>query len=74
MRVLLALAAVYNVALNLTQAANDTHLTSTFKRMACKVHPDKGGEPQHAKDLHRSRQTSTLLDHIGRGFEGNSEQ
>ena len=35
--------------------AADAQVQSAFRKVAAKCHPDKGGDPEHAKELHAAR-------------------
>ena len=50
-KVLLALAAVYGVALSLSQRASDADLVAGYRKLVRRVHPDKGGSVQDMQRL-----------------------
>ena len=45
------LAGLYGLVLNVNRDSDDTLVTSACRRLARKVHPDKGGSTQHAQRL-----------------------
>ena len=49
-KVLLTLAALYSVRLDVARDSADDTVTKAYKRVALKVHPDKGGLLEHAQD------------------------
>ncbi len=50
-RVLLALAAAYALVLTLPKDPTDAQVTTAYKKVALKVHPDKGGAVEDAQRL-----------------------
>ena len=50
-RVLLAVARVYDVALTVNRDASEKDLLKAYKRVALKAHPDKGGSSENFKTL-----------------------
>ena len=54
-KLLLALAAVYNLTLTINRDSTDEVLTQAFRKVAKKVHPDKGGDEKDSKNLHQAR-------------------
>ena len=48
---LLALAATYNVVVNVTRDSVDGDVLKAFKKVSLKAHPDKGGSPQDMQRL-----------------------
>ena len=50
-KVLLALAAIYTVHLQVSRDSGDTQVLKAYKRVALKVHPDKGGLQEHYQSL-----------------------
>jgi len=55
-RVLLALAHVYNIAgVSLKRDSADALLESAFRKVVKRVHPDKGGKTAHAQELQAAR-------------------
>jgi hypothetical protein len=54
-KVLLALASAYSVALALKQDATDAQVSSAFRRVVKAVHPDKGGKVECAQKLHAAK-------------------
>ena len=54
-KLLRELAAIHGFNLPLTRDSPDADVTSAFKRVASKVHPDKGGSLQHSQQLHAVR-------------------
>ena len=55
-KVLLALAALYALSLNLSRESTDEQVTKAYKRVALKVHPDKGGTVEHAQQLNLAKE------------------
>ena len=49
-KVLLTLAAFYSLRVDVARESTDDVVRSAFKRVALKVHPDKGGLLEHAQD------------------------
>ena len=49
-KVLLTLAALYSLRLDVARESADDVVTRAFRRVALKVHPDKGGLLAHAQD------------------------
>ena len=54
-KVLLALAALYSVALTLNRDSTDEQIKSACRRVALKAHPDKGGSVEHAQQLNAAK-------------------
>lgn len=59
-KLLLALAVAYGVALALTQRASDIDVVAGYRKLAKKVHPDKGGSVQ---DMQRLQNAKDQWDH-----------
>ena len=55
--VLLQLARAYSVSLAITRDSTDKQLEGAFKRLAVKVHPDKGGVASDFQQLNNARDT-----------------
>ena len=55
-RVLLALAVVYNVSLVITRDSPDADVVKAYKKVSLKAHPDKGGRAEDQKALHEAKQ------------------
>ena len=49
-RVLLALAVVYNVELLITRDSSDTDVVKAYKKVSLKAHPDKGGKVEDQQE------------------------
>ena len=58
-KVMMALAALYNVALNLTRDSPDALVLQAHKQLVRRVHPDKGGTKEHAQQLQAAREVWT---------------
>jgi hypothetical protein len=54
-KVLLALAAIYTVRLQVSRDSGDTQVLKAYKRVALKVHPDKGGLLEHCQSLNTAK-------------------
>ncbi len=54
-KVLLALATAYAMTLGINRDASDQSLRAAFRKLARRVHPDKGGSTEDAKNLHTAR-------------------
>ena len=54
-KLLRELTAIHGLNLPLTRDSPDADVTNAFKRVAAKVHPDKGGSLQHSQQLHAAR-------------------
>ena len=54
-KVLLRLAALYKFVCGVNRDSTDAQVESAFRKVAAKCHPDKGGDPEHAKELHAAR-------------------
>ena len=54
--VLLALAAAYNIAVNVTRDSADEDLLKAYRRVALKAHPDKGGQKKQFQQLQEVRE------------------
>ena len=52
---LLSLARAYNVTVAVNRDATDTQATAAVRLVAKRVHPDKGGSEEHAKELNVAR-------------------
>ena len=52
-----SLAGIYCVVVILTRQSTDVEVSAAFKKVARKAHPDKGGGPEHQKDLNAARGT-----------------
>ena len=52
MNVLLALAAVYNVALVITRESADADVVKAYRNVLLKSLPDKGGKTEDQQSLH----------------------
>ena len=63
-----ALAAQYQIVVSVSRDAADKDVTAAFKRVALKVHPDKGGNEDDFKKLQEARQH---WDEIRLGKQGN---
>ena len=55
-RVLLALAVVYNVRLLITRDSSDTDVVKAYKKLSLKAHPDKGGKVEDQQALQEAKQ------------------
>ena len=54
--VLLTLAASYSLRLPITRESEDDDILRAFRRVALKVHPDKGGQVEHAQALNAAKE------------------
>ena len=54
-KVLLRLAALYKLVCGVNRDSTDAQVESAFRKVAAKCHPDKRGDPEHAKELHAAR-------------------
>ena len=54
-KVLPRLAAPYKLVCGVNRDSTDAQVDSAFRTVAAKCHPDKGGDPEHAKELHAAR-------------------
>ena len=55
-KLILALAASYTVAVVLNQDSCDSQVLSAFRRLVKRVHPDKpGGSTEHVQQLHAAK-------------------
>ena len=52
----MALAALYALSLNLSRESTDEQVTKAYKRVALKVHPDKGGAVEHAQQVNLAKE------------------
>ena len=50
-RLLITFATTYEISLNLSRDSPDQALRAAYKRVIVRVHPDKGGNVEHAKQL-----------------------
>jgi len=50
-KTLLYLAGIYGVTLDVNRDSDDTYVTAACRKLARKVHPDKGGSTRHAQQL-----------------------
>ena len=68
-KLLLQLAITYGVALTLTRDSPAAALTTAFRKVAVKVHPDKGGTEDHQKSLNNAREKweQAVADAPGKG-------
>ena len=55
-KTLLTLAALYSLNLPVTQDPRDDEVVKAFKRLALKVHLDKGGLLEHAQELNTAKE------------------
>jgi tRNA G26 N,N-dimethylase Trm1 len=55
-KVLLALAAAYNVRVQVQRDSSERVVTTAFKRVALKVHPDKGGTAEDFRKLQEAKE------------------
>ena len=53
--VLRALAAVYTIGLSVTRDSSDRDVEKAFRKVAARVHPDKGGSTSDSQRLHAAR-------------------
>ena len=56
-KVLLTLAALYSVQVPVTRDSADDEILRAFRKVALKVHPDKGGLLEHAQTLNDAKDT-----------------
>ena len=55
-KLLLQLATIYGVVLTLTRDSPAAAVASAFRKVAVKVHPDKGGTVDHQQALNAARE------------------
>ena len=55
-KVLLALASAYNVSVQVTRDSADSAVNAAYKKLALKVHPDKGGTTEHFQQLQDAKE------------------
>ena len=56
-KVLLRIAALYRVVCNISRDSTEAELNSAFRKVGARCHPDKGGDPEHSKELNAARDT-----------------
>ena len=56
-RLLLRLAAAYQVVISINRDATDVKVTAAFRKVVLKVHPDKGGKVADAQELQAAKAT-----------------
>ena len=55
-KVLLALASAYNVSVQVNRDSADSAVNAAYKKLALKVHPDKGGTTEHFQQLQDAKE------------------
>ena len=74
-KLLLSLAAAYSVPLGLDRNSPDLDVSKACRRVFLKVHPDKGGSEEHAKQLNAAKgKWEDLRKTAGRPKDGGSCQ
>ena len=64
-RVLQFLAQQYQVTLRVTRDSCDKEVTKAFKKVAAKVHPDKGGSTKHTQELIAAKEAWDKAKEVG---------
>ena len=54
-KLLMTMAAMYGLNLGVSRSSPDAEVTRAYRQAMKKIHPDKGGNPQHAQQINNAK-------------------
>ena len=68
------LAAIYGIAVNVTRDSADKDVSSAYRRVSRKAHPDHGGQPEHQTELNNAHDVWQKAKLDAKGKHGGSRK